>query len=144
MTTVPSLVDINHVAGDVDNPPVGLRALGLRRTALNNGAHFDIPLFTPQGSFSNMSVSFMASSGGNGNGFGNVQLVYSTDGGVNFTLTGPSAFLSGAPQLISLAVPSGADNAPLLVLRLVFTNGGTGNDLQTIIDNIQVNGRIVP
>ena len=56
----------------------------------------------------------------------------------------PGPSLTGAPQLINLAVPEGANNAPLLVLRLVFTNGGTGNDLQTLIDNIQVNGTIFP
>jgi hypothetical protein len=143
MTTVPTFGDINRVAGDVDTPPNGLHALGLTRTFLNNGAHFDIPLFTSQGFFSNMSVSFATSSGGNGNGFASVQLFYSPNGGGIF-IPGPTALLSGFPQLISLAVPAGANNDPLLVLRLVFTGGGTGNDLQTEIDNIQVNGTIVP
>jgi len=143
MTTVPNQIDINRVPADLDNPPTGLRAMGLRRSALNNGARFDIPLPTSNGSFANMSVSFFASSGGNGNGFKNVQLFYSTDGGGTF-ISGPGAVLTGAPQLINLAVPAGANNAPLLVLRLVFTNGGTGNDLQTLIDNIQVNGTIFP
>jgi hypothetical protein len=143
MTTVPTFGDINRVHGDVDTPPNGLHALGLTRTFLNNGAHFDIPLFTSQGFFSNMSVSFAASSGGHGNGFSSVQLFYSPNGGGIF-IPGPSALLSGFPQLISLAVPPGANNEPLLVLRLVFTGGGPGNDLQTEIDNIQVNGTIVP
>jgi hypothetical protein len=43
MTTVPGFGDINRVAGDLDNPPNGLHALGLTRTFLNNGADFDIP-----------------------------------------------------------------------------------------------------
>ena len=115
--------------------------MGLRRTGRNDGAHFDIPLFTSQGFFPNMTVTFATNA--TGNGFANVQLFYSTNGGGNFT-AGPSAVLTGAPQLVSLAVPVGANNAPLLVLRLVFTNGGPGNDLQTQIDNIQVNGTIVP
>jgi hypothetical protein len=144
MTTVPNLVDINRVAGDLDNPPTGLRELGLTRTALNNGVHFDIPLPASLGSFSNMSLSFFASSGGNGNGFGNVQLFYSINGEGGPFIPGPGALLTGAPQPINLAVPQGANNAPSLVLRLVFTNGGPGNDLQTEIDNIQVNGTIVP
>jgi len=142
MATVPGFGDINRVAGDVDNPPNGLHALGLRRTFLNNGRHFDIPLFTSQGSFSNMAVSFATI--GNGNGFASVQLLYSTDGGATFSLIGPQAVITGNPQLINLVVPAGANNAPLLILRLVFTGGGPGNDLQTRIDNIQVNGTILP
>ena len=142
MATVPGFGDINRVAGDVDNSPNGLHALGLTRTFLNNGAHFDIPLFTPQGFFSNMSVSFATI--GNGNGFASVQLLFSTDGGGAFSLTGPQAVITGGLQIINLAVPAGANNEPLLVLRLVFTGGGPGNDLQTRIDNIQVNGTIVP
>jgi hypothetical protein len=47
-------------------------------------------------------------------------------------------------QLVTLAVPVAANNAPLLVLRLQFTRGGLGNNLQTIVDNIQINGTIVP
>jgi hypothetical protein len=142
MATVPGFGDINRVAGDVDNPPNGLHALGLRRTFLNNGAHFDIPLFTSQGSFSNMAVSFATI--GNGNGFAGVQLLYSTDGGATFSLVGPQAVIIGNPQKVNLVVPAGANNAPLLILRLVFTGGGPGNDLQTRIDNIQVNGTILP
>jgi hypothetical protein len=142
MATVPGFGDINRVAGDVDNPPNGLHALGLRRTFLNNGAHFDIPLFTSQGSFSNMAVSFATI--GNGNGFAGVQLLYSTDGGATFSLIGPQAVIIGNPQKVNLVVPAGANNAPLLILRLVFTGGGPGNDLQTRIDNIQVNGTILP
>jgi hypothetical protein len=141
METIPNAVGtLNRVPTDVDT---NAHSMGLRRTALNNGAHFDIPLFTSQGFFQNMTVTFAASSGGNGNGFGNVQLFYSTNGGGTFT-AGPTVVLTGALQLVTLAVPVGANNAPLLVLRLVFTNGGPGNDLQTEMDNIQVNGTIVP
>ena len=132
---------LNHVAGDVDNPPNGLHSMGLRRTGGNEGAHFDIPLFTSQGFFSNMTVTFATN--GNGNGFATVRLDYSINGGGAFTM-GPSVTLTQALQTVSLAVPVGANNAPLLVLRLVFTNGGPGNDLQTRIDNIQVNGTVVP
>ena len=40
--------------------------------------------------------------------------------------------------VITLPVPVAANNAPLLVLRLQFSNGGPGNDLETIVDNIQM------
>ena len=69
---------------------------------------------------------------------------YSTNGGATFT-AGPIALLTQAPQIVSLAVPVGANNAPLLVLRFDFSGGqSNGNDLQTIVDNIQINGTIVP
>jgi hypothetical protein len=89
-----------------------------------------------------MAVSFATI--GNGNGFAGVQLLYSTDGGATFSLIGPQAVIIGNPQKVNLVVPAGANNAPLLILRLVFTGGGPGNDLQTRIDNIQVNGTILP
>jgi len=117
-------------------------SLGLRRSSLNNGRDFDIQLFSAQGFFQNMTLSFATN--GNGNGFTAVQLSYSTNGGATFT-AGPSALLTQQPQVVSLAVPVGANNAPLLVLRLAFSGGqSNGNDLQTIVDNIQVNGTIVP
>ena len=116
--------------------------LGLRRSTPNNGSHFDIPLNSSQGFFRNMTVTFATN--GNGNGFANVQLFYSTNGGGTF-IAGPSVVLTGALQLVTLPVPVGANNTPLLTLRLVFTGGtSNGNDLQTSVDNIQVGGTIVP
>ena len=131
-------IPLNVAPGDVDP---NLTSLGLRRSSLNNGRDFDIQLFSAQGFFQNMTLSFATN--GNGNGFTSVQLSYSTNGGATFT-AGPIALLTQAPQIVSLAVPVAANNAPLLVLRLQFSNGGPGNDLQTIVDNIQINGTIVP
>ena len=118
-------------------------AVHLFRSANNNGANFDIPLFTPFGFFSNMTLTF----GVNvlGNGFSQVQLFFSTDGGGSFT-AGPTAPLTtGGAQVVTLPVPAGANNAPLLVLRLVFTGGASnGVNEQDIIDNILIEGTIVP
>src|SRR5205814_528521 len=104
---------------------------------------FDIQLFSAQGFFQNMTLSFATN--GLGNGFRSVQLSYSINGGATFT-AGPSMLLTQQLQTVSLAVPVGANNAQLLVLRLEFSGGqSNGNDLlQTIVDNIQVNGTIVP
>ena len=148
-------ITTNYVAGNMDSLSPGLAlnvapgdldpnllALNLRRSSLNNGAHFDIPLNTAQGFFQNMTVTFATQ--GNGNGFHNVQLFYSTNGGGTF-IAGPSVVLTTALQLVTLAVPVGANNSPLLTLRLVFTGGmSNGNDNQTQVDNIQINGTIVP
>jgi hypothetical protein len=70
---------LNVAVGD---PDPNLVAMGLRRTGLNDPARFDIPLFTAQGFFQNMTVTFACNSAGNG--FSNVQLLYSTTG--EFTL----------------------------------------------------------
>ena len=129
---------LNVAPGDPDPNRV---AMGLRRTTNNDPANFDIPLFSAQGFFQNMSVSFATNR--NGNGFHQVQLFFSTNGGATFT-AGPSALLPNNLTVITLPVPVAANNAPLLVLRLQFSNGGPGEDLQTIVDNIQVNGTIVP
>ena len=110
-------------------------------TDSNNAANFDIPLFSAQGFFQDMSVSFATNR--NGNGFQQVQLFFSTNGGATFT-AGQIALLPNNLTVITLPVPVAANNAPLLVLRLQFSNGGPGNDLQTIVDNIQINGTIVP
>ena len=131
-------IPLNVAPGDMDP---NLTSLGLRRSGLNNGRDFDIQLFSAQGFFQNMTLSFATN--GNGNGFTAGQLSYSTNGGP-FT-AGPSALLTQQPQIVSLAVPVGANNAPLLVLRFEFSGGqSNGNDLQTIVDNIQINGTIVP
>jgi hypothetical protein len=138
-TSSTSGIPLNVAAGD---PDPNLTAFGLMRSEVNSPANFDIPLFTAQGFFQNMSLSFATN--GRGNGFTGVELFYSTNGGGTFT-AGPSVTLTQREQLVTLAVPVGANNAPSLVLRLQFTGGqSSGNDLQTWIDNIQINGTIVP
>jgi len=128
---------LNRTAGDIDTANPGL-AGGFRTTPADNGSYIQFGLNAT--AFSNMSLSFAYTTAGNG--FNTVQLFYSTDGGLNFT-PGPSApmLTGGQPHLVTLAVPVGADHQANLVLRLVF-NGGTsmGNNLQTIIDNIQLVG----
>ena len=134
-------IDRNVAPGDMDP---NLTSLGLRKTFLNNGRDFDIQLFSAQGFFQNMTLTFATN--GNGNGFTSVQLLYSTDGGATPFTAGPSRTLTQLLQTVTLPVPVGANNAPLLVLRLEFSGARdtSGNDLQTIVDNIQINGTIVP
>src|SRR5215471_13604639 len=89
-TTSTSGIPLNVAAGD---PDPNLTAFGLKRTGANNPADFDIPLFTAQGFFQNMTLTFATN--GNGNGFTGVQLFYSTNGGGTFT-AGPSEMLTQA------------------------------------------------
>jgi hypothetical protein len=135
-------IPLNVAVGD---PDPNLTALGLRRSASNSPANFDIPLFSSQGFFSNMTVTFAVSVVGNG--FTTVTLFYSTNGGGTFTPAPGQTFNlppSGNSTIVSFTVPAAANNQNLLVLRLQFTGGRPGNDLQNVIDNIQINGTIVP
>ncbi len=142
--TVTASVDgflLNRTAGDIDNADPGL-AVGFRTTPVDNGSYIQFGLDATF--FANMSLSFAYTT--TGNGFDTVELQYSIDGGTTFTSVGSQPMLTGGqPNLITFGVPAGADNQPNLVLRLLF-NGGTsqGQNLQTIIDNIQLNGSIVP
>jgi hypothetical protein len=135
-------VPLNAPPGDPDPNAFGL---GLRASASNDPANFDIPLFTAQGFFQNMSISFAVNVAGNG--FSTVALWYSTNGGVTFS-PAPGQTFNLPPSgtlVVSFSVPAAANNAPLLVLRLQFTGGqSSGNNLQDTIDNIQINGTIVP
>jgi len=150
MTTNYNPADMSAVPGIALNVPPGdpdpnATALYLRASALNSPANFDIPLPTAQGFFQNMSISFAVNVAGNG--FTTVALWYSTNGGGTFT-PAPGQTFNLPPSgtlVISFSVPAAANNAPLLVLRLQFTGGqSSGNNLQDTIDNVQINGTIVP
>jgi len=90
------------------------------------------------------SVSF--ASAGSGNGFQNVTLQMSSDGGATWTNLSPTAPIPTAITTIVLTNTLGNTlNVPNLLVRLQFINGqSNGADLQNLIDNIQVNGTIVP
>jgi hypothetical protein len=130
----------NRTAGDIDTANPGL-AIGMRTTPVDNGGYLQFAFNSTF--FASMSLSFAVHTAGNG--FDTVQLFYSTNGGGTFTAGPSSPILTGPVQIITLAVPSAVDTQANVVLRLVF-NGGTSNgqNLQTVIDNIQVNGSIVP
>jgi hypothetical protein len=136
---------LNRTAGDIDNANPGI-ALGLSRTSPNNGAHFDFTV-TPNTAgllFTNMTFSFAVASAGNG--FTTATIQFSTNGGGTFT----TAFVSppiapNALTLVSGAIPAAADNAPSLIIRMVLTGGtSNGNNLESVIDNIRLDGTIVP
>jgi len=126
------------------DPDPNILALGISRSGENNPGRLDIPLFTAQGFFQQIAVSFAIDA--LGNGYTRAQLFYSTDGGMSFTNSGifatvPNLTREGA-VIITLPVPTAANNVPDLVLRIQFTGGRGGNNLQNVIDNIRV--EIVP
>ena len=141
-----SLIEVNPglpqnlVPGD---PAPNLTALGFNRSGANSPAHLDIPLFSAQGFFQDMTLSFAINA--QGNGFTTTNLYYSTNGGATFTLFHTQEIPESGTIIVSAAVPTDANNAPNLVLRIELTGGqSNGTNLQNVIDNIQVNGTIVP
>jgi hypothetical protein len=125
------------------DPDPNLTGLGLTRSGANTPATFDIPLFSVEGIFQDMTLSFAINALGNGFEFAN--LLYSTDGGGTFTLFSTQKIPEMGTVIISAAVPTVANNAPDFVLRIELTGGqSNGADLQNIMDNIRVEGTIVP
>lgn len=136
-------IALNVADGD---PDTNNTALGFHHTATAD-LNVDIPLISGLGIFDVTSISFAYAA--NGNGYEFVQLQFSSDGGVTFTNIGGIVELPAtgdAGAVINLTVPAGTTlDIPNLVMRLAFTGGqSNGNDDQFDLDNIQVNGTIVP
>ena len=132
---------LNVAAGD---PDPNLTSLGIHRSG-QNPLGIEIPLFSAVGVFDVTTVSFAIAA--NGNGYGQVLLQISTNGGATFTQIGATQAIPNGPgTILTFTIPAGTTlNIPLLVLRLDFVNGqSNGTDLQNQIDNIQINGTIVP
>ena len=127
---------LNRTVGDIDTANPGV-ALGMRTTPADNG-HW-IQFAVNASAFSSMSLSFAINTAGNG--FDTVGLSYSTDGGVTFTADGSVSIPSNGFHVFTLGVPSVVNGQSNVVLRMTF-DGGTsmGNNLQTVIDNIQLTG----
>ena len=119
--------------------------LGIHRSGLTN-LNMIMTFTSPTGVYDIQSVSF--ASAGSGNGFQNVRLQMSVDGGVTWTNL---SVLTPIPTAITTIVlnntlcPGCTVGVPNLFIRLNFINGqSNGNDLQNLIDNIQVNGTAIP
>jgi hypothetical protein len=134
-------IPLNVAAGD---PDPNLTSMQIIRT-VRHDVNVDIPLISAQGIYDVTSVSFAY--GSNGNGYAFVQLQFSTNGGLSFSnISGLIALAATPGAVINIPVSLGTTiNVSNLVLRLQFTGGqSNGNDLQFELDNIQVNGIIVP
>jgi hypothetical protein len=118
--------------------------LGLHRSGL---AHLNLVMTFPSvvGIYDIQSVSF--ASRGSGNGFQQVQLQMSTGNGVwtNLSVVTNIPTTVGTIVLNNTLNVGGTLGVPNLLVRMQFLNGqSNGVDLQNLIDNIQVNGVIVP
>jgi hypothetical protein len=90
-----------------------------------------------------MTLSYAVNT--NGNGFSTQIWQYNTTGGVGaFTTFATFTSLTGL-QTLSAALPPATNQQANLVIRILFTGGqSNGQDDQTIIDNIQLNGTVIP
>jgi hypothetical protein len=132
----------NRSAGDIDVPPATPGSALLLTTSKNhNGSWLQFSVNATF--FANMSLSLAVNT--NGNGFTTQTWQYNTSGGVGaFTTFATFTGLTGLDTL-SANLPAGANGQPGLVIRIVFSGGqSNGQDQQTIIDNIQLNGTVIP
>jgi hypothetical protein len=127
----------NRTAGDIDTAVPG-HAIGFRATVLDNGHWIQFSLNAS--AYSSMSLSFAVNSAGNG--FNTVTLQFSTTGpGGPFAPVGTQGIAPGPTQVKTFALPAGANFQPSLTLRLVWAGGtSNGNNLETVVDNIQLIG----
>jgi hypothetical protein len=123
------------------------RSIGFNRSGRSNlGVEIPFPPSQFTGMYNVTSVSFAYQS--NGNGWNNVVVQISTNGGATFTdIAGTSTPLpatgsGGAP--INITIPAGTTlGVNQLALRLLFTGGqSNGTDLQFQLDNIQIGGTV--
>jgi len=138
--SAPTVGNTNKPAGSLPN----VVSLGIHRSGQAN-LNLVMTFPSPTGIYNIQSVSF--ASAGSGNGFQSVQLQMSTDG-VNWTNLSAVTPIPTAITTIVLnntLCPGCTVGVPNLFIRLHFLNGqSNGGDLQNVIDNIQVNGTIVP
>ena len=142
-----------NLSGEVGNPigslnlPVGANPNSLSLGVHSSGAaNMNIVMTFPSvvGIYDIQSVSF--ASRGSGNGFQQVTLQMSSNGGATWTNLSVITTIPTSDGTIVLNNTAGSTlGIPNLLVRLHFENGqSNGNNLQNVIDNIQVNGVVVP
>ncbi len=140
-TSAEAGLPVNVAVGD---PGPNLVSLGVHRSGMNQ-LYIDIPMFSATGIYDVTSVSFAIAA--NGNGYAFVSLVISSNGGATFTQIGATQLIPNGPgATLTFTIPAGTTlGDPMTIVRLAFTGGqSNGVDLQNQIDNIQVNGTVVP
>src|SRR5439155_15184502 len=115
-------------------------AVNFSTSSANNGRHIQFPVNATF--FTDMSLSYAVNT--NGNGFTTQTWQTNTGPGGTFVTFATFTGLTGL-QTLSHALPTAANGDPNLIIRIVFSGGqSNGNDDQTIIDNIQLTGCVVP
>jgi hypothetical protein len=143
----PDIAETAEAGLPLNVPPgaqANLNSLGIHRSGAQQ-LYIDVPFPSATGIYDITSVSFAIAA--NGNGYAFVSLLISSDGGATFTQIGATQLIPNGPgTILTFSIPSGTTlGDPTTVLRLAFTGGqSNGLDLQNQIDNIQINGTVVP
>jgi hypothetical protein len=142
-------LSINATTNPADSDTPSNFALCFNRSADNEGEYIQFSVNTSF--WANMSLSFGYSN--NGNGFASVTLSYAIGAGA-FTSVGVVGSVSGTATetmstgtqpAISFSLPAAVNQAGFVTFRLTFSGGfSNGNDNQTTIDNIRLDGTFVP
>jgi len=135
----------NQSAGDVDHPPSPPGTPGIAVNFFNSQNNNDsfIQFAVNATFFTDMSLSLAANT--NGNGFTTQMWQTNTGVGGMFVTFATFNGLTGLQTLGPTLLPTAANGKTDLVIRIVFSGGqSNGQDDQTIIDNIQLNGTVIP
>ena len=138
----------NQSAGDIDHPPSPPGTPGIAVNFFDSKDNNDkyIQFHVNATFFTDMALSYAVNT--NGNGFTTQTWQYSiTPGHANNTFVQFAQFtgLTGLQTLGPTLLGTATNNQPDLEIRIVFSGGqSNGQDIQTVIDNIQLTGCAVP
>jgi hypothetical protein len=138
-TSVPGLTGMNSNIAPGDPLP-NLHALGFTFTP-NVAPSADLTFSVSTLGCTNLSLSFAINN--NGNGFSTATFQYRIGAVGSFTTVGSPVVLPpppGGTQIVTFNYPAAVDNQALVYFRISLTGGiSQGTNLQTVIDNIQLN-----
>ena len=133
-----AIAGTNRAPGDTDL--TNNSALVMNRTSMNNNAFLQFSVDTTL--LSNLSLSFAVDN--NGNGFNTATLQYSTTPAGVYSTVATFTITTSPNQLLTSPTFNVTPSATG-TFRLVFSGGqSNGNNRETAIDNIQLNGTVVP
>jgi hypothetical protein len=145
VASTPGLSTQNQTPGDNDTNVPGLGVNFSRSSKSDAMISFSVNLQF----YSNLSLSFATNN--NGNGYGTVTLSWVIDSGCTMNCTGSlsQAMPTAGTQTVSFALPASLNgdfvDPKLVTFTLTFSNGhSNGVDLQTVIDNIRLDGTVLP
>jgi hypothetical protein len=138
-TSVPGLTGMNSNIAPGD-PDTNLHALGFTFTP-NVAPSADLTFSVSTLGCTNLSLSFAINN--NGNGFNTATFQYRIGAVGSFTPVGSPVVLPpppGGTQIVTFNYPAAVDNQALVYFRISLSGGASqGTNLQTVIDNIQLN-----
>jgi hypothetical protein len=137
-TSVPGLTGMNSNIAPGDPAP-NLHALGFTFTP-NVAPSADLTFSVSTLGCTNLSLSFAINN--NGNGFSTATFQYRIGAAGSFTTAGSVTLPPppGGTQIVTFNYPAAVNDQALVYFRISLTGGASqGTNLQTVIDNIQLN-----